>query len=364
MLEPFWVPTSLRDISDVSQSFIVVRHTSCAGSFWDGGVYRYNFCYNVKVMGKKNSKKTIVIFGVSGFVGSNLAEILGVDYRVIGTYFRNPVNIPNALTVSCNVLNKEEILLILFTFRPDIAVYCASTSSLLECSEDETVTNAINTVGIFNVMEGCQRYHTQVCYISSNYVFSGKDKIYTETDVPEPNTIYGKSQSTIEFYLQKVGLNYTIFRICKMYGIGISPYRLNWFEYLQKMFDLNEHIDCDDYIHIGFLDIHYFAMILKLCFKENTTNRLFQISSSDICTHYEFAQKYCDIFSTPLSLLDKSRWNMPFVDDSLMSKNDDDLYYMMDLSNIEAFLSVKMPSIKESLEFSRKKANLNGQKCG
>ena len=232
----------------------------------------------IQVMGEK----TVIIFGVSGFVGSNLAEILGSGYKIVGTYYKNRVSIPNALTIPCNVLNKDEVLPILFTFRPDVAIYCASASSLLECSENEASVNAVNTTGIFNVMEGCQRYHIQVCYISSNYVFAGKKKIYRETDTPDANTIYGKNQGTIEFYLQKTGLNYTIFRVCRMYGMGINPYRLNFFEYLQKMFNMKESVDCDHRFYQGFLDIHYLATILRLCFEEKVSNRLFQVSSSDI----------------------------------------------------------------------------------
>ena len=292
----------------------------------------------LNVMNNKAPEKTVVVFGVSGFVGSNLAEIFATDYKVIGTYFKNTVNIPNVLTIPCNVLNKDEVALVLFTFKPDVAIYCASAFSHLECLEDEAAVNAINTVGIFNVMEGCQRYRAQLCYISSNYVFSGKNKIYTETDTPEPNTIYGKNQSMIEFYLQKAGLNYTIFRTCRMYGTGISPYRLNWFEYLQKMFSINSSVECDHSVYLGFMDIHYLALVLRLCFKENVTNRLFQIASSDICTHYEFAQKYCEIFSASdsTSLVQKGSWSFPFMDDRSISK-DGSLYYMMDLSNIEAF---------------------------
>ena len=308
-------------------------------------------------MGEKNKEKTVVIFGISGFVGSGLAEILSDDYRVIGTYFKNPVKIPNALTVPCNVLNKEEILPILFTFRPDIAIFCVGPSSFWEYSRDKALLDAINTVGIFNVIEGCQRYHVQVCYISSNYVFSGQDKFYTETDTPDANTVYGKSQSTIEFYLQKTGLNYTIFRVCRMYGAGINPCRLNWIEYLQEKFGSNKSVECDDHVYLGFLDIHYLAMILRLCFRENVTNRLFQISSSDVCTHYRFAQKYCNIFehSKLEPLLQKGRWSVPIVEDS-PGTSDGNMYYALDLSNIEAFLSIKMPSIEESLEFTRKKA--------
>ena len=315
-------------------------------------------------MDKESPQKTVVIFGVSSFIGSNLAEIFSADYKVIGTYFRNPVSIPDVLTLPCNIINKEEVLMVLFAFRPDIALYCVGTSSLLESARDEAEINTINTAGVFNVIEGCQRYHAQICYISSNYVFSGKNIIYRETDTPEPNTIYGKNHSMIEFYLQKSGLNYTIFRVSKVYGIGINPYRLNWFEYLQKMFGMNASVNCDDYIHLGFIDIHYLATVLKLCFNENATNRLFQISSSDTCTHYEFAQSYCDIFddSDSLTLLQKGNWHFPYMDDGSIPK-DGHLHYALNLSNIESFLGIKMPSVRESMEFSKKKGLVSSQRA-
>ena len=310
-------------------------------------------------------QKTVIIFGVSGFVGSNLAEIFSSEYKVIGTYFKNKVDIPNVLTVSCNVLKKEETELLLHTFRPDIAIYCANASSLLECSEDDESVKAISTVGIFNVMEGCQRYHSQVCYISSCHVFAGKKKMYMETDMLNANTAYGKHQSTIEYYLQKAGLNYMIFRASRLYGVDIHPFRFNWFEYLQKMFSIKKHINCDNAIHIGFIDIHYLAMVLRMCFRENTFNRLFQVSSRDTCTHYEFAKIYCDVFSrTDLAeLLQKGNWNIPFSDDT-SAMQEGNSYYMLDLSNIEAFLSIRMPTIRESLEFTKKRFELNGQKYG
>ena len=324
------------------------------------------FWYNVEMTGvKRNPEKTVIIFGVSGFVGSNLAEIFSSDYKVIGTYFKNKVSIPNVLTMPCNVLKKDETVSILFTFKPDIAIYCASVSSLLECSEDDESVKAVNTVGIFNVMDGCQRHHSQVCYISSCHVFSGKKKMYMETDILNANTFYGKNQSTVEFYLQKAGLNYTIFRVSKMYGLGLNPFHLNWFEYLKKMFSMKKHINCDNYIHIGFIDIYYLAMVLRMCFRENAVNRIFQVSSSDICTHYEFAKTYCEVFSGSdfAHLLQKGHWNFPFNDDT-SDMQDGNLYYMLDLSNIEAFLSIKMPSIRESLEFTKKRLKVNERKYG
>ena len=40
-----------------------------------------------------SKKKTILIFGISSFLGSSLADILKEKYRVVGTYYNTPVDI-------------------------------------------------------------------------------------------------------------------------------------------------------------------------------------------------------------------------------------------------------------------------------
>ena len=65
-------------------------------------------------------KKTIVIFGASSFVGSNLCAYLRKDFRVIGTYHRNKFFCPGVLTIPCDVLAKEEVRLVMLAFKPDV----------------------------------------------------------------------------------------------------------------------------------------------------------------------------------------------------------------------------------------------------
>lgn len=163
------------------------------------------------------------MFGASSFVGSNLIEFFKKDFKVIGTYHKTYVSIPEVLTVPCDVLNKDEVQLILFAFKPDITIYCVGVSSIVECAKSSDLADALNTSGLFNVAEYCQRYKSQICYISSGYVFGGERKNYIEMDIPDATTVYGKTQAAAEFYIQKTSLNYVIFRACNLYGRGINP---------------------------------------------------------------------------------------------------------------------------------------------
>ena len=121
-------------------------------------------------------KKTILIFGMSSFVGSNLAEYLKHDFKVVGTYHKTRVNIPNTLSIPCDVLSKDEVQMAVFSTKADVAIYAVGLPSVAQCTESETLADALNTSGLINVTEMCERYKTKTCFISSSYVFAGEKK--------------------------------------------------------------------------------------------------------------------------------------------------------------------------------------------
>jgi dTDP-4-dehydrorhamnose reductase len=308
-------------------------------------------------------RKTILIFGLSSFIGSNLAEFLKKDYKVVGTYNRNPVVIPGVLAIPCDVLQKDQVQFACYTTKPDIAIYCVGLSSVKDCSETEELADALNTVGLFNISEICQRYKSQLCYISSGHVFSGEKKKYMESDIPDSNTFYGRTQASAEFYIQKTSLNYLIFRCCKLYGRTLLPHRTTWFEVLEKRLKLNQRLGVDNYIWFGFLDIMYLGMLIKLCIQKNAKNRLFQVCSSDTMTFFEFAEKYKEIFDVSSSSNTKSRWDYPLLATAAPSISGE-YNYDLDVVNIESYLNIDLPNITESIEqtFKRLKGGASKNK--
>lgn len=304
-------------------------------------------------MNKKSDekiKKTILIFGVSSFTGSNLAEFLKKDFKVVGTYYRNPVSLPGILTMPCDVLTKENVQLVLYTVKPDITLYCVGVNSVIGCAETEGLADALNTSGLFNVTDMCQRYKSQICYISQDFVFSGENKDYVEMDIPDSSTVLGKSKSAGEFFIQKNSLNYMIIRTCHLYGRHINPMKRSFFENLQYNIHSPDPRSLDCYVKQGFMDINYLGLIIKLSIERKAQNRLIHVCSSDIMTRHEFAKTYCDVFKEPSARLTKGRWNFPLT--QLRDGTEEFWYYKLECSNLESFLNIHMPSIEESLKFT------------
>ncbi|WP_408098519.1 SDR family oxidoreductase [Peredibacter sp. HCB2-198] len=301
-------------------------------------------------------KKTILIFGVSSFVGSNLLESLKDEFRIIGTYHTTPVSIPGVTCLPCDVLKKDYVTNLVGIFRPDITLYTAGMSSLKECQMHPKQADALNSAGAVNCCVAAERYGSKFIYLSSGYVLGGEDTLYREGDTPFPTTAYGNSLSTTEFYIQRSCLNYLIFRCAPLYGRGYNPKHSNWFESLQSAFAKNEPVYADDSVVTGFLDVQLLGKIIKATLSKGTTNRLLQITSKDTMTRYEFAKLYAKIFKKDEGLIQKTVGLFP-ADTKNGNKVQTSHHFRMDTSNIEEILGVQMPKIEESLMLTYKRLN-------
>ncbi|MEI8348329.1 MAG: sugar nucleotide-binding protein, partial [Pseudomonadota bacterium] len=177
------------------------------------------------------------------------------------------------------------------------------------------------------------------------YVFSGdEDRWYIESDIPDSDNPVGMTKSSAEFFIQRTALDYLIFRCCPLYGRSYNPKQLTDFERLQKAYLNHQMFVADNHIFNGFLDVTYLAMLMKICFDRDVSSRLYQVSSSDYLTYYDFAQIYAQVFHENPNMISKGKW--PFPNEQGL----DNLFFKLDTNNLEGHLNLKLPTIKESLE--------------
>ncbi|MBT3527091.1 MAG: sugar nucleotide-binding protein [Bdellovibrionales bacterium] len=297
----------------------------------------------------ESRQKTILIFGISSFVGSNLATFFAQEHKVFGTYRSTPVKIPGILTLPCDALNKDEVNMLFFMVKPDITIHCLGLFSIMKCAETPELADALNTNTVFNITESCQRYKSKLIYISTQHIFLGDNKtVYSELDIPDTNTIYGKTCAAAEFYIQKNSLDYLIFRCCRLYGRSINPLQVTLLEKIQQCSQSGKDAAFDKYNNMGFLDIIYLAMVIRITISKQTTNRLFHLSSIDICTAFEFAMKYSKIFNQPHNNITPGRWPYP-VTDQYERGRESKWQFNLETTNLENYISTKLPTIDESL---------------
>ncbi|NCO68852.1 MAG: sugar nucleotide-binding protein, partial [Nitrospirae bacterium] len=75
----------------------------------------------------------MLITGVSGLLGNNLAYYFKDKYKILGLYLSHPVIMPGMNTTKCDLSINGPIKEIIADFNPSIVIHCASLTSVDRC---------------------------------------------------------------------------------------------------------------------------------------------------------------------------------------------------------------------------------------
>jgi dTDP-4-dehydrorhamnose reductase len=101
-----------------------------------------------------------------------------------------------------DVADREAVLALVTTVRPDAIVHTAAWTDVDGCESDVDRAWRVNALGTRHVVEAARRVGAHVCGLSTDYVFDGTlDRPYVEWDAPDPQSVYGASKLGAEHEL-------------------------------------------------------------------------------------------------------------------------------------------------------------------
>ena len=148
-------------------------------------------------MGAAESEKVVrvLITGSAGQLGTDLvASAKQSGLEVIATSHAD-LDITQRDLVSQKIADSS----------PDAIIHAAAWTAVDLCESDSKKAMSINRDGTANVVSAARQIGARVIYISTDYVFDGtKATPYIESDLPNPQSVYGASKLAGE---QKLDLN-------------------------------------------------------------------------------------------------------------------------------------------------------------
>ena len=136
----------------------------------------------------------ILITGVSGLLGVNLAEEVSERYEVIGVDRGKLTHAPYQI-VKADLSDPQGVDAILDTQQPAWVVNCAALADLEACEADPDMARRLNIDLPAQLAKSCWDRGLPFVHISTDAVFDGeKDGAYTEDDVPNPLGVYAQTK--------------------------------------------------------------------------------------------------------------------------------------------------------------------------
>lgn len=152
----------------------------------------------------------ILLIGAKGLLGRDCQRVLSAHHDV-AAFDLPELDITDADTVTKAVS----------AIRPDLLVNTAAYTQVDKAETDRENAHRVNALGPANLAEACRRSGCCMIHISTDYVFDGNRPVpqpYTESDLPNPKTVYGQTKREGEQAVLTAGIPAAVFRTAWLYG--------------------------------------------------------------------------------------------------------------------------------------------------
>lgn len=247
--------------------------------------------------------KTIGITGGNGLLGTKLLVLAHPKYRIISLDCQPLplVQYPSVEYVQCDITDWEKVIQVLSRTQPEVVFHTAAYTNVDRCElEGEKCWN-VNVLGTENVALACRSIGAKMIHISTDYVFDGENGPYTEEDIPNPISYYGKTKWKSEQVVQKILEDFVIVRTAVLYGY-FPGIRLNFVTWLIDRLKNNEpvYITDDQYGTPTLADD--LAKTLLVLYEQDKKG-IYNGVGREYVNRYTFAQKVAEIFGLDCSLI-------------------------------------------------------------
>ena len=155
--------------------------------------------------------KKILITGCNGQLGKALNR----------EYEGEPVQMVNTDVPQLDITDLDAVMRMVYAEKPDVIMNCGAMTAVDLCESEYEKAFRINAIGPRNLAIASRETGAKLFQISTDYVFSGDaDTPYTETDLPDPRSVYGSTKLAGEQFVRDFAGRYFIIRTAWLYGDG------------------------------------------------------------------------------------------------------------------------------------------------
>ncbi len=163
-------------------------------------------------------KQKLFLFGIGSLTGHKIATQIKNDYELYGSYnLRNP-NLDFVTSFKLNITDQKKIKQTISDYKPDYIVNACALNNVDYCESHPDEAKKINSDFVSNLSKISEQINCKLIHLSTDSVFDGNKKTpYIETDITNPNNIYGNTKLSGEKFALNNSNNLVV-RASVLYG--------------------------------------------------------------------------------------------------------------------------------------------------
>ena len=163
----------------------------------------------------------ILITGSKGQLGTELQKQLALGRSELGpipAIYQNATVIPIDID-ELDLSDRAATFAELRNRSLDLVINCAAYTNVDGCETDADTAYGANALAARNLADVCEATSTKLVHVSTDYVFRGDASVpYREYDLPDPQTVYGKTKLAGENFVRERCRRHYIIRTSWLYG--------------------------------------------------------------------------------------------------------------------------------------------------
>mgnify|MGYP002626342797 CR=1 FL=1 len=220
--------------------------------------------------------KRYLITGVTGQLGYDIVRELNKR----GEY---DIYAPNEKEL--DITDKDKVMKVVKEYKPDVIFHCAAWTAVDKAEVEKEMCEKVNVLGTKNIVDASLEVGAKILYMSSDYIFDGtKEGLYTEEDIPNPKSVYGRSKYKGEEEIRR-NPNYFITRISWVFGI-------NGNNFIKTMLQLSDNHDkltvVDDQIGSPTYTVDLAKLLVEMSYTDKYGT--YNVNNEGYCSWAEFAK--------------------------------------------------------------------------
>jgi dTDP-4-dehydrorhamnose reductase len=257
-----------------------------------------------------SNKPTILITGANGLLGQKLvAQLIERNTFTILATARGVCRLPKQWKgytyAQMDITDPVQIDQIFLQYKPEVAIHCACMTNVDLCETERESCYKQNVEAVRYMVSACEKIHTRLIHLSTDFIFDGEKGPYLEDDKPNPLNYYGQTKLESEKIIKDSTIEWVIVRTGLVYGISYDMSRSNIVLWVKKSLEEGKELHLvDDQFRTPTLAEDLAEACITIA--EKKVKGIFNISGDDFLTPYDMGMETASYFNLPTSKIKKS----------------------------------------------------------